>query len=157
MMTDARRGRRGLSAGHGVDQVVDADDFQVDVAPRRVNQVIAADGEQVAVAGVDHDVQLGIRQLQSGGERNRAAVRGMERILVHVSGDAAGAADAGDDGQIFEIDLGIDQRAGEAVDAGADAASRTPDVRHAVHAQEGFDRVLGSVKFGQTSLIAPPP
>src|SRR5215471_933552 len=34
---------RGLAAGHRVNQIVDADDLQVDVAPRGVNQVIAAD------------------------------------------------------------------------------------------------------------------
>ena len=53
--------------------------------------------EQVAVAGVDHDVELGIGQLQSGSEGDGAAVRGVERIQLHVAGDAAGAADAGDD------------------------------------------------------------
>ena len=59
-----RRGRCGLPAGHGVNQVVDADDLQIHIAAGGVNQVIAADGEQVAIARVHHDVQLGIGQLQ---------------------------------------------------------------------------------------------
>ena len=106
-----------------------------------MNQVVAADGEQVAVARIDHHVQLGIGQLQAGGEGNRAAVRGVERIQVHVAGDASGAANAGHDGNILQVQVGLGQRAGEGVDAGADAASRTPDVRHALGAQERFHRI----------------
>ena len=54
----AGRGGRRLAAGHGVDQVVDADHLEVHVAARGVDEVVAADGEQVAVAGVHHHVQL---------------------------------------------------------------------------------------------------
>ena len=78
----AGRGGRRLAAGHGVGEVVDADDLQVHVAARGVDEVVAADGEQVAVAGVDHHLQLGVGQLQPGGERDGAAVRGVERIQV---------------------------------------------------------------------------
>jgi hypothetical protein len=106
-------GGRGLAAGHGVDQIVDADDFQIDVAARGVNQMIAADGREIAVAGIDDHVQLGIRQLQSGGERNGAAVRGVERIELHVAGHAPGAADAGNQRQRSQIDFRIDERARE--------------------------------------------
>jgi hypothetical protein len=42
--------------------------------------MVAADGEQVAIAGVDHHLQFGIGQLQPGGEGNGAAVGGVERI-----------------------------------------------------------------------------
>jgi len=70
-----RGGWAGLSAGHGINQVINADDLEVHIAARGVNQVIAADRKQVAIAGIDHHIQLGIRQLQPGGEGNRAAVR----------------------------------------------------------------------------------
>ena len=72
------RGRPALAAGHGVDEVVDADDLDVHVAPRGVDQVVAADRRQIAVAGVDHHVQRRIGQLQAGGERDGAPVRGVE-------------------------------------------------------------------------------
>src|SRR5437868_8269289 len=85
-------GRRSLPARHGVSQVVDADHFQIDVAAGSVNQVIAADGGEVAVSGVNDDVQLRIRQLQSGGEGDGAAVRGVKRVELHVSGHAARTA-----------------------------------------------------------------
>ena len=42
---------------------------------------------------------------------------------------------------VSRFDLGFDQRPGETVDRGADAAARTPDVRHAVHAQERLDGI----------------
>ena len=109
----AGRGRRRLAAGHGVDQVVDADDLHIHVAAGGMDQVVAADGEQVAVARIHHHVELGIGQLQSGGERNGAAVRGVERIQVHVAGDAAGAADAATRWPRSSDRLGLGQRAGK--------------------------------------------
>ena len=65
-----------------------------------------------------------------------------KRIEPRVSGDAAGAADAGNHGDLVQVRLGSEQGAGEAVDRGADAASGTPDVRHAVHAEERLDGVV---------------
>src|ERR1017187_3964843 len=109
----ARRRRRRLSTRHGIDQVVNADDLDVYVTARGVNQVIAADREQVAIAGVNHHVQLGVRQLQTGGERNGAAVGGVERVLFDVASNASGAADTGDNGDVPGVDLGIDERVGE--------------------------------------------
>jgi hypothetical protein len=72
--------RRSLATRHRVDQIVHADDFQVDVAPCCMNQVIPANRRQIAISGVDHNVQLGISELQSGGERNRAAMRRVKRV-----------------------------------------------------------------------------
>ena len=121
-----------------------------------MNQMIAADGEQVAVAGVDHDVQLGIGQLQPGGERNGAAMRGVKRIQVDVTGDASGAADAGDNRQLAPGRSWLRSARGRSeLTRGADAASRTPDVRNAVHAQKLLDRICGWLQSLQ--LIVPPP
>ena len=52
-----RSGRRGLAAGHRIDQVVNANDFEINVAAGGVDQVIAADRGEIAIAGIDHDVQ----------------------------------------------------------------------------------------------------
>src|SRR5205807_3016421 len=116
----------------------------IHVAAGRMDEVVAADGEQIAIAGIHHHLQFGIGELESGGKRDRPAVCGVKAIEIGVAGDTAGAADAGDHGNLIEIELGTLQRAGEAVDGGADAAGRTPDVRHTVHAQVrlyGVDRV----------------
>src|SRR5512146_2686071 len=87
-----RRGRSGLPASHAVDQVVYADNLDVDVAPRGVDQVIAANSRQVAVTGVNNDVQLRIGQLKPGSERNGATVSRVERIEIHVPCHTACAA-----------------------------------------------------------------
>src|SRR5579863_1919576 len=103
--------------------------------------MIATDGRQVAIAGIDDNVQLGVCQLQSSSEWDGAAVRGMERIQLDVARHAARASDARDQSQRFQIDFRFDERARERVDSSTDAASRTPDVRHTIAAQEGLDRV----------------
>ncbi len=129
-----RRGGRGLASGHGVEQIVHADDFQIDVAARGVDQMIAADGGKIAVPGIDDHVQLWVGQFETGGKRNRAAVGGMERIEFDVARHASGTADAGDQGERLQIDFRFDEGAGERVHGGANAASWTPDVRHAIAA-----------------------
>src|SRR6185369_11411647 len=104
------------SAGHCVNEVVDADDLDVHIAACGVNQVIAADCEQITVSAIDHDIQLWICKFQSGSERNGAAVRCVKRIKVGVTGDTPSATDAGNNGKVLEIDFGVDQRTGEAID-----------------------------------------
>src|ERR1019366_9399448 len=134
-------GRPGLAAGHGIGEIIDADHLDVHIAARGVNEVVAADGEQVAIAGVDHHLQLRVGELESGGEGDGAPVGGVEAVQVGVSGDATRAADTGDDGDLVQVQLGALQRPGEAVHRGADAAGRAPYVRHAVHAEEGLYRI----------------
>src|SRR5271165_2202336 len=121
-----------------------------------MNQVVAADSEQIAVTGIDHDIQFGIGQLQPGCERNRPPVRSVERIQLHVAGNASGAADARHDGDVLQVHVGFGQRAGERVDASTDAASRTPDVRHALGAQKRFHRIdrYGRCRHRATSMMA---
>ena len=51
-----RRRRRVLALGQAVDLVVEQDDLQVHVAPQRVDHVVAADRQAVAVAGDDPDL-----------------------------------------------------------------------------------------------------
>ena len=118
--------------------------------------MVAANGEQVAVAGVDHNVEIGIRQLESGGEGKRATVSGVEGIEVHVAGDASGAADAGDNRQVLDVDVGIHQGAREGIHAGADAAAGAPDVRDAIVAQEriGYVGMNGKGRHRATSMMA---
>src|ERR1039458_2202209 len=94
-----RSGGSGLAASHGVDQIVHADDLQINVAACGVDQMIAPDGRKVAVTGIDDDVQLWVCQFEPGGERDGAAVRGMERIQFDVARHAPSTADARDQGQ----------------------------------------------------------
>ena len=88
-------GRRRLPLREPVDLVVEHQDLQRHVAAQRVDQVVAADRQRVAVAGHDPDREVVARGGEAGGERGRAAVDAVHPVRVHVVGEAAGAADAG--------------------------------------------------------------
>ena len=75
--------------------------LDVDVAPHGVQDVVAADGERVTIAGDDPDHQVRPGDLEAGGQRRRAAVDGVEAVGVHVVGRAARAADAADEDDVL--------------------------------------------------------
>ena len=96
------RGGRVLPLRQPVDAVVEKDDVQIDVAADGVQQVVAADRKAVAVAGDHPDAQVGVGNGKSGRQRRRAPVYRVDAVCVHVIGETAGAADAGDeDGLLF--------------------------------------------------------
>ena len=68
-----------------------------------MQKIVAANGEQVSIAGVDYHLQPGIGELEAGCERNSAAVRRMKRIETGVPCHAARAADAGDDRHLVQV------------------------------------------------------
>src|SRR3712207_7870295 len=79
VVDDAHRGGLRLLAELGggavlplrqpVDAVVEEDDVEVEVAPDGVHEVVAADGEAVAVARHDPHRKLGVRSLDAGRHR----------------------------------------------------------------------------------------
>jgi hypothetical protein len=58
------RGRRVLALREAVDPVVEEQDLEVDVAAQRVDQVVAADGEAIAVTRDDPHVSSGFASLR---------------------------------------------------------------------------------------------
>src|SRR5207249_10203359 len=90
-----------LALRQAVDAVVEQDNRDVDVAAQRVQKVVAADTEAVAVAGDDEDLEVTARCLEAGGYRRRAAVDAVEAVSVHVIRQAAGAADARDEDDLL--------------------------------------------------------
>ncbi len=90
-----RRGRRGLHLGQAVDLVVVQHHGHVHVVAHGMNPVGGADAAAVAVAGIDEDVEVGPRQLDALGDRQRPAVDAVETVGLHVVREAARAADAG--------------------------------------------------------------
>ena len=77
-------GGRVLALGQPVDPVVEQQDLDVDVPPERVDQMVAADRERVAVTG-DHPYrQVGTGAGQAGGDRRRPAVDRVHPVAVHV-------------------------------------------------------------------------
>lgn len=107
----AHRGRLGdladlgggavLALGQPVDPVVEEQDLEVDVAPEGVDQVVAADGQRVAVARDDPDGQVAAGGGEAGGDGRGAAVDRVHPVGVHVVREAGGAADAGDEDDVL--------------------------------------------------------
>ena len=117
---------RILALGEAVDPVVEHQNLDAHVAAQHVNGVIAADGERVAVAGGDPDFEFGMGELDARGHGRRAAVNGVEAKGVHVIGEAAGAADAGNDDEFFARDAQLGENGLHRGQDGVVAAAGAP-------------------------------
>ena len=115
-----------LAFGQPVDAIVEEENFQADVAAEHVNGVIAADGEGVTVASGDPDFEVGANGFESGGYGGRAAVDGVEAEGVHVIREAGGAADAGDDDEVFALDAEVGEDGLDGGEDGVVAAAGAP-------------------------------
>jgi hypothetical protein len=124
-------GRRVLPFGQSVDPVVEEQDLHVDVAAQRMDQVVAADRERVAVARHDPHREVGPRHRQPGRDRRRAAVDRVHSVGLHVVGEAGRAADARDEDDLL---------------------ARNPELRHeALH--RGEDRVVAAARAPADLLV----
>jgi hypothetical protein len=118
-----------LPAGHAVDVVVQDHGRDPDVAPGGVNQVVAADGQGVAVAHQRDDVELGVGHLDARGEAERPPVGGVHGVEVHVHGQPPGAADARDHDHVVLGDAERVDGADQGAEHDAVPAARAQDVR----------------------------
>ena len=100
-----RRRRRGLLLRQAIDEIVHDEVGHVDVLARAVIEMVAADGEAVAVAAEEKDVQVGPGQADAGGERDGAAVNEMRAVAVHEIGKARGTTDPGEGDDLLVIEL----------------------------------------------------
>ena len=89
-------GRRRLALGQPVDRVVHDDVADVEVAPRGVDEVPAADGERVAVTAQRQHLQVRVGDLDARGDRHGPAVDGVEAVGADEERQPARAADAAD-------------------------------------------------------------
>ena len=96
-----RRGGRILPLRQPVDAVVEQHDFQVDIPPDGMHQMVAADRQAVAVAGDHPDHQIGPADLQAGGDGRGAAVDRVHAVGVHVIRKPARAADSRDEDHVL--------------------------------------------------------
>ena len=120
------RGWRVLALGQAVDLVVEEQDLERDVPAQRVDQVVAADRQRVAVTGHDPHRQVGPRGRHAGGQGGRAAVDAVHPVRVHVVDEAAGAADPCDEDRALRRHAQLRHKG---LDGGEDrvvAAARAP-------------------------------
>ena len=88
--------------------------------------MIAADGERVAVAAEHEHVQVGPRQRDAAGKRQRAAVNVVHAVRLHEIREAAGAADAGNGGDLLVPQLALLDQLEVQREHGEIAAAGTP-------------------------------
>ena len=94
---------RNLAGGESVDLVVHHQVGQVDVAARRVGQVVAADAIAIPVASRADHGQAVIGHLDAGSNRQKAAVEGMHAVGVEIAGKVRRAADAAYDAHVMGL------------------------------------------------------
>ncbi len=63
--------------------------------------MVAANGQAVAIAGHQPDIQFRVGQLYPGGKSRCPAMDGVKSICGHIIGEARRAADAGDENDIL--------------------------------------------------------
>ena len=126
----AWRGRGVLSLCEAVDAVVEQNHVQIDITADGVDEVIATDGEAVAVAADLPDGEGGVGDLGAGADGSGTAVDGLHGVGVHVVGQTAGAADAADDGGVVgsnaNLGHGLVQRGKEEMVTAARAPAGLP-------------------------------
>src|SRR5947199_175149 len=97
--------RRGLLFGQAIDEVVHDEIDHVDVLARAVIEMVATDGEAVAVAAKQKDMEIGSGQADAGGERDGAAVNEVGAVAVDEIGKTRRATDPGESDDLFVIEL----------------------------------------------------
>src|SRR5207237_9074076 len=101
---DGRR-RRGLLFSQAIDEVVHDEVDEVDVLARAVIEMVAADGETVAVATEQKDVEIGPGQTDAAGERDGAAVNKMRAMAVDEVRKARRATNPSEGDDLFVIEI----------------------------------------------------
>jgi hypothetical protein len=91
-----------------------------------VDEVVAADGQGVAVAGDDPDRQVGAGHGQAGGDGRGAAVDGVHAVGVEVVREAARAADPGHEHGVLAFDAQGGQELADGGEHGVVAAAGAP-------------------------------
>jgi hypothetical protein len=93
-----------------------------------VDKVITSDGGGVAVAHDHNDLEPGVGQLDTGGEGQGPAMRGVERIEIHVHAHTPGAADPRHQDNVVFAKPGAVDGPDQRPQDNAVAAPRTPDM-----------------------------
>ena len=96
-----RRCGRVLPLGQAIDAVVEQYDVDVNIAPNRVQEMIAANTQPVSITGDDPNTQIGSCRLETGRECRCATVNTVDPIGVDVIWKSTGATDAGNEDRFF--------------------------------------------------------
>ena len=120
------RGRRVLAFRQPVDAVVEKEDRDVDVPPERMDQVVAADRQGVAVTGHDPHGQVRAGGCEARGDRRRAPVDRVHPVRLHVVREPGRAADPGDEHEVLPGNAELGEERLDAREDRVVAAARAP-------------------------------
>src|SRR5579875_768542 len=93
--------RRVLPFGQAVDSVVEQQDFQVNISSEGMDEMVATDGQAIAVASHYPYVQLGSGYLQTGSNRGSTTMSCVKIVRVYVVREAFCTSDPGDEHDVF--------------------------------------------------------
>ena len=144
--------RRVLPLREPVDAVVEEEDLQVHVAAQRVDEVVPADRERVAVAGDDPHGEVGPRHGEAGRDRGRATVDRVHPVRLHVVREPGGAADAGDEDDPLALEPELGHEALHDVEDRVVAAAGAP-----AHFLVGLEVLRGQLHEAVPVAITNPP
>src|SRR5205814_695406 len=109
-----------------IDEVVHDEVDEVDVLARAVIEMVAADGETVAVAAEQKDVEIGPGQTDAAGEWDGATVNEVGTVAVDEIGKARRTTDPGEGDDLFVIEILFLEHFVKGSERSEDAAARTP-------------------------------
>ena len=95
------RRRRILTLGEAVDAIVEQQDRQVHVAAQCVDEVVAANGQRVAVAGDHPHVEVRPGHRDACGNGRSTAMNAVHAIRIHVVRETAAAPDTTDEHSVL--------------------------------------------------------
>jgi hypothetical protein len=145
------RRRRVLALREAIHAIVEEEDLEVEVAPDRVKQVVAADRQPVAIPRHHPHRELGTAGLDSRGERRGASVNRVEAIRVHVVREAARATDARNEHHVLARDAELWHQPLHVRENRVVAAAGTP-----ADVLVGFEIPLGELRGGFAHQDSPP-
>src|SRR2546426_3203262 len=113
----------GLSLRQAIDAVVEDNVSHIDVPPAGVDEVARAYPHPVTVSTCGDDLEFGVGELDSSGERQRPSVEGVHAVRPDEVGDLPGTAYPRDDYGVARVDAHLGERHLDGVE---DAKITTP-------------------------------
>ena len=143
-----------LPAGHAVEQVIEYNKNHVDVAARRLQQVLQADGGPAVTLYGDH-LFAGVGQPQGNpqGQRRCPAVQAMDGVGGQDGIHQPGTADIADDDDVQRAEAGLFQGLCQVLNG--DAMPATGAERHVFGDQDGLSHTANSFMISEGAIMLP--
>src|SRR5205807_6648571 len=115
-----------LSFRQTVDAVIEENVIDIQVATQHVHEMIAANGQGIAVSRDHPNAEFRIRGFYSGGDCRRASVDAVKAVSVHVVRKARGTADTGNKNHLFARNAEVGHYFLHVIENRVVAAARAP-------------------------------